>query len=237
MSDKVLLSRSRAEWVIETCDMVRALLGSGRVAMNADLPDSPAWIAMNASGAELLGFSVVQLVNTDNRTNRPRCSADAPADIFGESGPIAVTAARSTADGSGASLQSGRILRIRTDGSGVTPGTRWSPVVGAHHLAPDVFGRFEALGEDEIAEVGVFFDHLTPVLMREAKPDADVSAGSTGTFSVYSKEVDTGTNVTAAWKWATDSETLLEGTEGYIYYMADRTGTTRWLFVGGACAP
>lgn len=237
MSDKVLLSRTRAEWVIETCNMVRSLLGSTGMLIAPDLADSPGWSAINAAGEEIQGFSVVQLTTTDNRTNRPRCACDTPADIFGEGGPLAITAARATADGAGAKLQTGRILRIRTDGSGVTPGTRWSPVVGDYHLAPDVFGRFEAIGEDEVAEVGVFWDHLTPILMREAKPDADVSAGSTGTFSVYSEEVDTGSNITAAWKWATDSETLLAGTEGYVYYMPDRTAGTRWLFVGGACAP
>lgn len=99
-------------------------------------------------------------------------------------------------------------------------------------------GPFEILfprpaGATGVQWAMVRFPHTERIVIR-AKPDADVTSGSSGTFSVYSDNTDTTENVTGHYDWATDGETLLSGTEGWLGWDAD---LKRWEWLGGACAP
>lgn len=104
------------------------------------------------------------------------------------------------------------------------------------HLISAVRGPFEILWPRPASATGeqwaVVRFPAVGVLMRRAKPDADITAGSSGTFSIYDATTDSTENVAAYYDWGTDGATLAAGTEGWISWDDDER---RWEWVGGAC--
>jgi len=199
--------------------------------------ESLAPLAINASGAAIPAYGVVQLIGTtEKETNLVR--ADYVADKFAVAGPYAFVGpfGCGSAATERVALQLGRIVRVLTDGSTITAGDRWGVQTGDDWtLQPDYFGQFVAIGADDVADdVGVFLDLGVPDLWRQAKPDSNVTAGSSGTFSVFRSGTDTTENVTAYYDWADDGETLEAGTEGWVRW---NPAAGRWDWMGGACGP
>jgi len=69
-------------------------------------------------------------------------------------------------------------------------------------------------------------------LLQRAKPDANVTAGNTGTFSVYADETDTTVNVTAEVKWGDNAESVTSGKESWVRYNIE---AAKWEYIGGDC--
>ena len=69
-------------------------------------------------------------------------------------------------------------------------------------------------------------------LIQRAKLDAEVTAGSSGTFSVYADETDTTVNVTAEVKWGDNAESVTSGKESWVRYNIE---AAKWEYIGGDC--
>lgn len=224
-----------AREILETVRWVRsagfALQGGarGELATETSRPT-----AKNEQGSTMPAWALVQLTGTANVGDRPVPVASRPADTMGQAGPYAVAATgRTVADDDYFALQLGPVLRILTDGSAITAGSRWSPSPNQWHLVPDVFGQFEALGADPIDDVGLFLDRGL-VTLRRGKADATITAGSSGTVSLFDGTTDTAQNVTAWWDWANDDLDIEAETEVWVAWSSS---SERWEIVGGACAP
>jgi hypothetical protein len=70
-------------------------------------------------------------------------------------------------------------------------------------------------------------------LLRMAKADGAITAGSSGTCSIYEDDAtDSGVNVTVYNDWADDGVDISSGDELYIRYAP---GDGQWHFAGGDC--
>ena len=67
-------------------------------------------------------------------------------------------------------------------------------------------------------------------LIQQAKPDATVGTGGSGTFSIYQDGTDTTVNVTANVTWGDNGEGVSSGKESWI-----RWNTKQWEWIGGDC--
>lgn len=114
---------------------------------------------------------------------------------------------------------------------GVTAGEWALTTYASHFVCYGSAGFVGEIGDYASRVVAPAYSHCGLIA---AKPDADVTSGSSGTFSIYSDGVDTGENVTAHWKWATDALTLEAGTESWIGW---NERLQRFDVLGGACGP
>ena len=68
-------------------------------------------------------------------------------------------------------------------------------------------------------------------LIRQAKPDATIASGATGTFSVFHNDVDTTVNLTSVKVlWGDNGEGVTSGKESWI-----RWNGAAWEWIGGDC--
>ena len=68
-------------------------------------------------------------------------------------------------------------------------------------------------------------------LIRQAKPDATIASGATGTFSVFHNDVDTTGNLTSVKVlWGDNGEGVTSGKESWI-----RWNGAAWEWIGGDC--
>lgn len=194
--------------------------------------DAPSIIALNDSGETWPEFGVAQLTTVSNLGNRPIGSAAKIADLMGTAGPVVVATVGDTADEARTTIQVGPVFRILTDGSTITAGARWGVAVGAWTITPDPFGQFIAIGADPITDVGQFWALPTPELIRRARPDSTITAGSSGTFSLWANGSDSGQNVTGYYDWGTDSVDLAAATDSWLRWDPTRA---KWEWIGGGC--
>lgn len=110
----------------------------------------------------------------------------------------------------------------------ITDAHGWAFAVGSDdyssttHILPVVRSQFS--GQLEV---------IAPCnLIQRAKPDANVTAGNTGTFSVYADETDTTVNVTAEVKWGDNAEDVTSGKESWVRYNIE---AAKWEYIGGDC--
>lgn len=222
----------------EILDAVRWLRQSGFV-LGAGPRDAPAYgpdraTARNDQGSTMPAWALVQLVGAEAADKRPVSIAKRPADTMAQAGPYAVAAnGRDVVDDDRFPLQAGPVLRILTDGSTLTAGTRWDPVASQWYVAPSVFGRFELLGADPIDDVGLFVD-CGPQLLRRGRADATITAGSSGTVSLRHGSTDSGINVTAHYDHADDGVDIEAGTDVWVRWCPIEN---RWEIAGGGCEP
>lgn len=190
--------------------------------------------ARNDQGSTAPAWALVQLTGAEAAGDRPVAIAKRPADTMEVAGPFAVAASgREIADDDRFPLQVGPVLRILTDGSTLTPGTLWDPVASQWYVAPSVFGRFELLGADPIDDVGQFIDR-GPETFRRGRADATITAGSSGTVSLWNGNADSTLNITAHYDHADDGVDIESGTDVWVRWCR---AAQRWEIAGGGCEP
>lgn len=123
-------------------------------------------------------------------------------------------------------------------------GTTYSPDSRLEIQIEDLHGWAFAIGVDDWASS----PHLLPVmespkrgffevaypfgLLQQCKPDATITAGSSGTASIYAGSTDTGVNVTLHADWGEGGLDVTSGAESWASYSIEQA---RWNYAGGEC--
>lgn len=109
-------------------------------------------------------------------------------------------------------------LRTQDNGGGQEVSTRVQS-------APPNLGVAQMLNQDDALTI---FDET----IKQAKPDSTITAGSSGTFSIYEDGTDTTKNVTGHLDWAEGGEDMTSGKEAFLRFFHDRK---EWVVIGAEC--
>ena len=131
-------------------------------------PDAPIYIR-NDSGLVVPPFACCQVTGTVEDGGQNYLTIDQPADVTGEGGWYVfngIAEVEAAADSYGIAYD-GPIVRMLTDGSAITAGERWQPMVNAWTVEPGG-SLFIAAGADDI-ETDVMRAFIASVGSSEAK--------------------------------------------------------------------
>lgn len=113
-------------------------------------PDAPIYIR-NDSDEEIPAFGCVQTTGTVDFGGQNYITVDKPSDTSGASGKYLFNSIAPVAVDDYGIAYSGPLVRVLTDGSTVTCGAQWQPVVDSFALAPGGT-LFTAAGLDDIED-------------------------------------------------------------------------------------
>ena len=215
----------------QTASKLARLVNTGKasIAPNVytNIPETAPTIFRNDSGEAIPAYGCMKIIDaeTDSATGRYVVVVDKPDST---SGPFLFNGDREIAiDGYGAARTG--IVRALTSGAvsaGVWgPLSDWAVVVNGIP-AVEIFGELDtnlAIGSTQISNY-----------FKLGKSDSTITAGSSGTVSIWSGSTlaDTGVNVTAWLDWMDGGENVSSGKELLIQWFPDRG---KWQIIGADC--
>lgn len=112
-------------------------------------------------------------------------------------------------------------------------GEVWGPKDSSFGIERNFKGLWVIGSQQTVANVSATLCVRYPKdLIFKAKADANVTAGGTGTFSIWVGGSDSGVNVTATLDWAEGGTDVSLGKEVYVRYFPDED---KWYWFGGEC--
>jgi hypothetical protein len=117
----------------------------------------------NADSVAVPAFGCVQVTGTATYDGGTVITAARPVDTTGTAGKYLFNGPVEIGVGRVGIAYDGPLVRVLTDGSGVTCGAGWSPVVAQWYVAPTAGGLLSAVGTDVIATnvIRAFYGFLT----------------------------------------------------------------------------
>lgn len=112
-------------------------------------PPAPIYVR-NDTGEEIPPFGCVQTDGTAEDGGQNYVKVVKPADVTGAAGWYLFNGIAPIEIGGYGVAHDGPLVRMLTDGSAVTNGAKWAPVVSAFTVAPAAGGIFTAVGADDI---------------------------------------------------------------------------------------
>lgn len=178
MTDVGFYRPDDAAFILRT---VRQLQASGLLQMSGRRSEvqftQTTWVYVsNDSGEEIPPYGCMQATGTEEIGEQNYIVVNKPADTTGDAGGYLFNSHEAIPAGELGIAQRGRVVRGISDGSGITAGDAWQPVVSAWTIAVGG-GQFIGIGEDDIGTnvVRVFINSggseevtvLTDVLIDE----------------------------------------------------------------------
>jgi hypothetical protein len=150
--------------------MARVGLSARREGVQTFNQPTPIYVK-NTSSSEAPAWACMQVTGTEEFAGQNYITVSQPSDVTGSAGFYLFNGIQPIASGRYGIGHDGPLLRMLTDGSSISCGDRWAPVVSQWYVEPDVDGIVSAVGADDI---GTNVMRAFLLLQSPQKPDIDL---------------------------------------------------------------